>query len=146
MTVKPQQAASTAAPAGAPVPAGNLLAGSRRLRQLCGTVLIMEAVVIALAIVPSMVLEHVHGGVAGAAGGGLAILALILGGLVGRPRMGWALVAGTVFQAVVIAAGVVLPAMYVLGVIFGALWIAGIWLARKIERETRERASGLGGV
>ena len=26
-----------------------------------------------------------------------------------------------------------MPAMYVLGVIFAALWFTGIWLARKVE-------------
>ena len=34
-------------------------------------------------------------------------------------------------QVLVIAAGVVVPAMYVLGVIFAALWVTGIWLARR---------------
>jgi hypothetical protein len=36
-------------------------------------------------------------------------------------------------QALVIAAGAVVPAMYVLGVIFAALWITGIWLARRLQ-------------
>lgn len=107
----------------------------KSLRRLCGTVLTMEAIVIALAISPAIVLEHVHGAVAGGVGGGLAVAALLLGGVVGRPRMGWALVAGTILQLLVIAAGVALPAMYALGVIFGALWITGIWLARRIAQQ-----------
>jgi Protein of unknown function (DUF4233) len=57
----------------------------------------------------------------------------VLSGLVGRPGMGWALWAGTILQALVIAAGVVVPAMYVLGVIFAALWVTGIWLARRLQ-------------
>lgn len=108
----------------------------KRLRQLCGTVLAMEAVVIALAISPAIVLEHVHGAVAGTVGGALAIAALLLSGIVGRPRMGWVLVAGTILQVLVITAGVKVPAMYALGAIFGALWITGIWLARRIEGQT----------
>ena len=108
-------------------------AQANRLRQLCGTVLVMEAVVIALAILPAIALEHVHGDVAGGVGGGLAACAILLGGLVGRRGMGWALVAGTVLQALVIAAGVVVPAMYALGAIFAALWITGIWLARRLS-------------
>lgn len=103
------------------------------MRRLCGTVLAMEAVVVALCIVPAMALEHVRGGVAGGIGGGIAIVAILLAGFVGRPRMGWALVAGSVLQLAVIAAGVVLPVMYALGVIFAALWATGIWLARKWE-------------
>jgi hypothetical protein len=33
----------------------------------------------------------------------------------------------------------VFPAMYVLGVIFTALWFTGIWLARKVESAERAR-------
>src|SRR5216683_906017 len=105
--------------------------GARRMRQLCGTVLIMEAIVIGLAIPVAIVLEHANRGLAGGIGGGLAVCALLVGGVVGRPRMAWAITAGTVLQALVIAAGVVLPAMYILGVIFAALWITGILLARR---------------
>jgi Protein of unknown function (DUF4233) len=107
-------------------------AEARRLRQLCGTVLAMEAIVIGLAIPVAIVLEHVRHGLAGGVGGGLAVCALLLAGVVGRPGMGWALVAGTVLQALVIAAGAVVPAMYALGAVFAALWITGIWLARRL--------------
>jgi hypothetical protein len=103
------------------------------MRQLCGTVLIMEAVLLGLAIPVAIVLEHANRPLAGATGGGLALCALLLSGMVGRPRMGWALKAGTVLQILVIADGIVVPAMYVLGVIFAALWVTGIWLARRHE-------------
>jgi Protein of unknown function (DUF4233) len=101
------------------------------VRQLCGTVLIMEAVVIGLAILPAIVLEHLHAGVAGGVGGALVLCALVLGGLVGRRA--WALWAGSALQVLVIAAGTLVPAMYVLGVIFAALWVTGIWLARRLQ-------------
>ena len=104
------------------------------MRQLCGTVLIMEAIIVALAIAPAIALEHVHGGTAGAVGGAIAVLAILLAGLIGRPRMGWVLYAGSALQVLVILSGLVIPAMYVLGVIFAALWFTGIWLARKVER------------
>jgi Protein of unknown function (DUF4233) len=116
---------------------------SKVIRRLCGTVLGMEAVVMLLAIVPTMTLEHVHGGVAGGVGGGLALIALLLAGMVGRPGKGWALIAGSVYQLLVISAGVVLPVMYILGVIFGALWVTGIWLARRIEQQLLERQQAL---
>jgi len=108
-------------------------AEAKRLRQLCGMVLAMEAIVIGLAIPVAIVLEHVRHGLAGGVGGGLAVGALLLSGLVGRPGMGWALIAGTVLQALVIASGAVVPAMYTLGAIFAALWITGIWLARRLS-------------
>ncbi len=103
------------------------------IRRLCGTVLIMEAIVLGLAILPAIVLEHANRPLAGGVGGALAVCALLLSGLVGRPGMGWALKAGTVLQILVIAAGIIVPAMYVLGVIFATLWVTGIWLARRYE-------------
>jgi hypothetical protein len=106
------------------------------VRQLCGTVLCMEAVIVALAIAPAIALEHVHGGTAGAVGGAVAVIAILLAGLVGRPRMGWALYAGSALQILIIVSGIVMPAMYVLGVIFAALWFTGIWLARKHEKRS----------
>ena len=105
---------------------------TKQLRQLCGTVLAMEAIIIGLAIPVAIRLEHLRHGVAGGAGGGLAVCALLLSGLVGRPGKAWALVAGSVLQVLVIAAGIVVPAMYILGVIFAALWVTGIWLARRV--------------
>jgi Protein of unknown function (DUF4233) len=101
----------------------------KSIRQLCGTVLIMEAVVIGLAILPAIVLEHANRSLAGGIGGALAVCALLLGGVVGRPRMGWAVWAGSVLQLLVIASGAVVSAMYALGVIFAALWVTAIWLA-----------------
>jgi hypothetical protein len=110
------------------------------VRQLCGTVLIMEAVVIGLAIPVAITLEHLRGGVAGGVGGALAICALVLGGLVGRRP--WALWAGSVLQVLVIAAGSVVPAMYILGVIFAALWVTGIWLANRLQSTPPPTAPG----
>jgi hypothetical protein len=108
----------------------------KQLRQLCATVLITEAIVIALAIPVAIAVEHVNGSLAGAIGGALAVAAVLLTGVVGKPRMRWAIYAGTLLQVLVIAAGVAVPAMYFLGAIFGALWLTGIRLAHRIARTT----------
>jgi hypothetical protein len=102
------------------------------VKRLLVTVLSMEAVIALLAIVPAKQLGHASAGTAGAVCGGVAIAALALCGYVGRGRT--ALYVGSVFQAAVIAAGVVLSAMYVIGAIFAALWFTGIWLGRKWEQ------------
>ena len=114
---------------------GQALVYARRalMRRLCGTVLAMEAVIALLAIVPAKVLGHTSAGTAAAVCGAVALIAIVLSGVVGKRP--WALYAGSVFQLAVIACGVLLPTMYVLGVIFAALWFTGIWLARKWERE-----------
>ena len=103
------------------------------MKRLCGTVLAMEAVIALLAIVPAKVLGHTSAGTAAAVCGAVALIAIVLSGVVGKRP--WALYAGSVFQLAVIACGVLLPTMYVLGAIFAALWFTGIWLARKWERE-----------
>jgi Protein of unknown function (DUF4233) len=109
----------------------------KQLRQLCATVLITEAIVIALAIPVAIAIEHVNGSLAGAIGGALAVVAVLLTAVIGKPGMRWAIYAGTVLQILVIASGIAVPAMYFLGAIFGALWATGIRLAHRIAQTTR---------
>jgi hypothetical protein len=103
------------------------------VRRLCATVLIFEVVVIGLAIPVAITIAHASPVAAGVTGGTLAVAALLIAGLVGRPGQGWALTAGTVLQVAVIATGAVVPVMYALGVIFGALWLTAIWLGRRYQ-------------
>ena len=103
------------------------------MRRLCATVLIFEVVVIGLAIPVAITISHAKPALAGVVGGVLAVAALVIAGLVGRPGQGWTLVGGTVLQAAVIATGIVVPAMYALGVIFAALWLTAIWLGRRYQ-------------
>jgi hypothetical protein len=103
------------------------------VKRLLVTVLSMEAVIALLAIVPAKQLGHASAGTAAGVGCGIAVVAVLLCRFVGRGRAG--LYAGSVFQLLVIASGVLMSAMYVLGVIFAALWFTGIWLGRKWERD-----------
>jgi uncharacterized protein DUF4233 len=103
------------------------------VKRLLVTVLSMEAVVALLAIIPAKQLGHVSAGTAAAVCGAIAVIAFALCGYVGRGRT--ALWVGSVFQALVIASGVLLSAMYILGAIFAALWFTGIWLGRKWEHD-----------
>jgi len=103
------------------------------MRRLCATVLIFEVVVIWLAIPVAITIAHAKPAQAGVVGGVLGVAALVIAGLVGRPGQGWTLVGGTVLQVAVIATGVVVPAMYGLGLIFGGLWLTAIWLGRRYQ-------------
>lgn len=103
------------------------------MRRLCATVLVFEVVVIGLAIPVAITIAHASPVAAGVTGGVLAVAALVIAGLVGRPGQGWALTGGTVLQVAVIATGAVIPVMYALGVIFGALWLTAIWLGRRYQ-------------
>jgi Protein of unknown function (DUF4233) len=103
------------------------------VKRLLVTVLIMEAVVIGLSIPVAIQISHLAPGSAAAAGGAAALAAIIFAGLAGR-LMPTALVGGSLLQVYVIVSGVVVPVMYFLGAIFGALWVIGILLGRRIER------------
>lgn len=97
-------------------------------RRLLSTVLACEAIVIALAIPVAVAVLKVDGGVAGGVCGGLAVACLLMAGML---RFPWAVPAGTALQLLIIATGFMVPTMFFLGVLFGALWATGIWLGRK---------------
>ncbi len=101
------------------------------MRRLCATVLIMEAIVIALAIPVAITVEHASRGPAGLAGGVLAVAAVVLAVLAARGPLRLVLAGGSLLQVLVLAAGVVVSAMYVLGAVFALLWGTGIWLGHR---------------
>ena len=107
--------------------------GKRRpiLRRLLSSVLVFEAIFLILAMPVAITIEHLSHGIAFGAGGGLAVAAFLLAGLIGRGQ--WALVTGTVLQFLIILAGIWVPALYILGVVFCVLWFGGIRLANKLE-------------
>jgi hypothetical protein len=102
------------------------------LRRLLSSVLVFEAIILVLAIPVAIKIENLHHNVAFGVGGGLALVAFLLAGFIGRGR--WVLVVGAVLQFAIIAAGVEIPALYVLGIVFCALWFGGIYLADKLEQ------------
>ncbi|GAA4384292.1 hypothetical protein GCM10023088_52440 [Actinomadura verrucosospora] len=98
-------------------------------RRLFATVLACEAIVIALAIPVAVTVLDVDGATAGGVCGGLAVACVALAGLL---RFPWAVPVGTVLQVLIFATGFMVPAMFFLGVVFGALWGTAIWLGRKV--------------
>jgi hypothetical protein len=101
-------------------------------RRLCTTVLVMEVVVIWLAIPVALAVDHARPQRVGVAGVVLAVAAIVLAALA-RRRLRWAIVGGSVLQALVIAAGVIVPVMYFLGAIFAAFWIIGLRLGHRLD-------------
>lgn len=106
-------------------------AGRSPASRLYATVLGMEAIVIGLAIPVAITIEHVHPGLAGLVGGVAAACAVILAAVAVRNRR-IAFVGGTILQVLLIAAGVEVPAMLILGVIFAALWATSVWLGQRL--------------
>jgi hypothetical protein len=103
------------------------------VKRLCATVLVMEAIVIGLSIPVAIQINHLRPGTATVTGGIAAVLAVVLAALA-RRQLRATLVAGSLLQVFVIICGIVVPVMYVLGTIFTALWVIGIWLGHRVER------------
>jgi hypothetical protein len=112
------------------------------MRRLLATVLGLEAIVILLAIPVALTIEHDSASLGATLPGALALAAVLLAAVAGRPGQGWSLIAGTVLQLGVIAVGVIVPAMYALGAIFLGLWLTGMWLGYHHEGAPRSRGTG----
>jgi hypothetical protein len=102
------------------------------VKRLCATVLIMEAIVVALAIPVAVQIDHLAPRSAGLTGG-IAAVAAVLFALLARRLLAATLIGGSLLQVFVIASGSVVPVMYFLGGIFAALWAIGIWLGYRVE-------------
>jgi hypothetical protein len=102
------------------------------MKRLCATVLAMEAIVIVLAVPVAVRIGHMDSSNAWLIAAIAAVAALVLAA-VARVALPVTLVAGTLLQIFVIAAGSVVPVMYFLGAIFAALWAIGIWLGYRVE-------------
>lgn len=100
---------------------------NRVTRRFCTTMLIFEAVVFVCAAPVANSIAGVALGAAWLVGGGLAVVAVLLCGLL---RYRWAYYAGSALQLVAIATGFVVPAMFFLGAIFAGLWVAALWCGR----------------
>lgn len=100
------------------------------MRVIAASVLFFEAIVVALAIPVAITLTDTDPAVAGVGGGLLALACVATAGMLRRPwgyQLGWAL------QVLVVACGFVVPAMFVLGVLFALLWGVGLHIGRKGE-------------
>jgi hypothetical protein len=104
------------------------------VRRLCATVLIMEAIIIGLAIPVALNIDHASHRAAVIVGGILVAAAIVLAAAAGRGPLRLVLVAGSVLQILVLAAGVFVPAMYFLGAVFALLWAIGVWLGHRFEQ------------
>jgi hypothetical protein len=103
------------------------------MRRLCASVLGMEAIVLALITPVAIMVNGVTPAVAVTVGIGLALACVVVTGVLKRP---FAYVAGSVVQVLAIATGFLVPMMFFLGVIFAALWVTAIFVARRVEGVT----------
>jgi len=108
------------------------------LRILGATVLVMEAFTLSFGLLLAMSSTSSVDGIWLLAGGALALLLILTAGLLKR-RSGW--IIGSFLQVGVVAYGFVVTAMFSMGALYTALWIAAIVVGRKGEA-ARARLSG----
>lgn len=97
------------------------------MRMLTSSVLIFEAIVVVLAIPVALV----TGGAPTGAAWALGALAVACAALPAAFRRRWFIGAGWLLQGLLIATGVLVPMMFILGVLFAGLWFTAIHLGSK---------------
>lgn len=110
-------------------------------RTFAATVLASEALVVVFAALVAYGLRLAEPGAIALVAGGLALSAVLAAGLL-RSAAGYVL--GTAVQVWLVATGLVVPAMYVLGGLFAVLWVVGLRLGARIDRERAERQVAAG--
>lgn len=107
------------------------------MRTLCASTLLTEVIIIGLAALVVTRLSEASAGTVWAVSGAAMALCLLLCGVIGRPgavQLGWALQAGLV------ASGLVLPVMFLLGGGFAGLWWASVHYGRLVDEAKAARA------
>ena len=105
-------------------------------RSMCAAMLALQAVVLFLSGVVLIGISDLGAGTALGIGFGLAAACVVTAGLLRRP---WAYYLGWAIQVVSLALGFVVTMMFLLGVIFTALWAGAFFLGARIDRERAER-------
>ena len=105
-------------------------------RVFAATVLSLEAFVVLFASLVAFGLRLADPGAIAVVGGTVALAALLAAGLL-RTQAGYVL--GWAVQAWLLLSGLLIPAMYVVGGVFALLWVVGLRLGARIDRERAER-------
>ncbi|GAB3250008.1 hypothetical protein GCM10027425_07170 [Alteromonas gracilis] len=100
--------------------------------RLCAAILIFEAIVLGLTTPVLISVVELDVALGASVGLGLALACILVAGML---RRSWAYPVGWVIQIAAIGLGVLVTAMYVLGLIFLALWAAAYILGGRIDDE-----------
>ncbi|WP_370947803.1 DUF4233 domain-containing protein [Amycolatopsis sp. cg5] len=103
----------------------------KSFRGVMSGTLIMEAIAVALAL---PVVANVGGGISTLTGWSMIVIAVALIVLCGMIKRPWAVPAVLALQVAMIAFIVTLPAMGILGLIFGGIWLWLLWLRKDVLR------------
>jgi len=111
------------------------------MKVLPPAVLALEAIVVALAI-PVAVVSAGRGAAAAWLLALLSLLLVLASGMARKPR---GVIVGSVLQVAVIATGLLVPAMALLGTVFLAVWITALVFGSKADRIAAANAAAASG-
>ena len=106
-------------------------------RSMCATMLALQAVVLGLTTPVMISVAKVDVSAALWVGLGLTVACVLTAGML---RHGWAYAVGWAIQVASVALGLVVPMMFLLGIVFAALWAGAYFLGAKVDRERVERS------
>jgi hypothetical protein len=118
-------------------------AARRRERAVSGTLaagLILEGITVLF--VPMAVARIAEDGISGTLLILLLVLAAALFATAGLQRRRVGRVLGSALQLAVIATGLIVPAMYFLGLLFAGVWAYLLWVRQEIDRAASRGAPG----
>ena len=110
------------------------------MRVVLLSVLLFEVIVFGLAIPVMIFNSGVSGGAAAGFGGGAALLALVAAGTMRKPYgypLGW------LTQLVGLALGLLTPSMFIVGIVFAAIWVVSFVLGRRLDERGTQPAAPL---
>jgi hypothetical protein len=107
----------------------------KMFRALASTHLIGQAMVICLGALVAQRLTDVSPGLLWAVAGPAALLSILMCGFLLKP---WAVPTGWALQFGMVLAGVLVPMMFIVGVVFALIWYSCVTVGRKIDREKAE--------
>lgn len=110
------------------------------MNRIAATILTFEALVVLLAPPVAVNVSDVTTSTAWLAGGALALMCIVGAATVRQGRLGY--VIGSVAQVAAIAAGFVVPAMFVLGALFALMWFVLLRIGPQVERAKAAREDG----
>ena len=114
--------------------------GKRSVRQsLASIVLAFEVIVVFLASLVAFGLKVQPGPVA-LIGGGVICLALLA--TLALLRYEWSFALGWVLQGVIVATGIFVPAMWIVGLVFAGMWVYSMVVGGRIDRQ-KSAAQGM---
>jgi hypothetical protein len=115
--------------AGGRAPLDRGAVAARFRRRMCASILVFEALVVGFAVLVAKDLSDVSTTAVVTVGlAGMAACLLVAGLL----RHRWAYAVGSALQVLLLLSGLVVPTMWFLGAVFGALWLTVLYLATRL--------------